>query len=966
MILLKKLNIALKTVLDIGFFKLVFLIGCFLYCMPFTNPFMVGLFKVFILWGVAVFAFQFFCNRKFGIEKADYLIFAFLVLAVIGTFINYRQNLVDNVVAVAYLFVQTVMMLTFDGKGSEKKLRELRAFARVLVWMTFFASILSIAIFLTDFKYSYNDGSQQVVFGSFEGRLWGAQGNPNSLSQFAMVSVWGSVVLLFLNRSNSGNKAEQVFLYVNIVLQLICYVLGNSRSTMLGLCASAAVFAFFLAAMHKKKNGQTVWNAVLKNKLFVIGCVLAVVVSLFAFAFVVKEGMPVLAKPFAGLNMDFLPTYEDDPGTEVPDKEPGVIETDREYMGGDYSNGRFELWSSALKVTAQHPVFGVGIKNVNAHINQYLPADMVQATPKLSENTHNIFFQIMVSHGVIAVAIFGVYLVLFLLKTLRFLFTFQNADEESRNLYCLILTYFVTACGLLVVNLFDSNILYFCAIFLVPVFWTSISNIHYLMKRIPHEQGKKRVLFLADDQEENLVDLVKQLNTENYDITVKTIFGSDGAFKNGVRYECSIKKPTPWKIRMVSVFVKFLPAKVLYSWIVTKPYDVEIAYHEGLSTKILSGSYLESNQIAWIHTDPFAGNLDGRKFRALVKRYGRFRRILCANRDVKNAFDEKTYLYQKTKVWGSTAGEAFDALMNALYFKPEAGQEGLFCTVFTPTYNRAYILGSLYESLLRQTDKDFEWVVVDDGSTDDTESLFQDWCARENGFSIIYLKVPNGGKQKAINRGLEKASGKMFFIVDSDDHLSDDAMETLKKYEASVCGESGFAGVSGMRSYTNDPRAEFSEERPYIDCTNMERADHFLSGDKAEVYYTKLLKEYPFPEVPGERFVTECIVWDAIAFDGYKIRWFRDSIIKGEYLDDGLTKDGLSLFYKNPIGFLLYVRNECAYYPYDLKRKMGNYYRYYLMCAQQKSVRDIAQDLLIRPVTLKGIVAFYKLLKRNA
>ena len=97
-------------------------------------------------------------------------------------------------------------------------------------------------------------------------------------------------------------------------------------------------------------------------------------------------------------------------------------------------------------------------------------------------------------------------------------------------------------------------------------------------------------------------------------------------------------------------------------------------------------------------------------------------------------------------------------------------------TVFTPTYNRAYIISNLYESLKTQTFTDFEWLVVDDGSNDNTEALFENWINEDNFFSIRYVKTPNGGKHRAINKGLELAEGELFFTMDSDDTLTNDAL----------------------------------------------------------------------------------------------------------------------------------------------------------------------------------------------
>ena len=105
----------------------------------------------------------------------------------------------------------------------------------------------------------------------------------------------------------------------------------------------------------------------------------------------------------------------------------------------------------------------------------------------------------------------------------------------------------------------------------------------------------------------------------------------------------------------------------------------------------------------------------------------------------------------------------------------------MFLTIFTPTYNRAYILPNLYESLVNQTSKDFEWVIVDDGSTDETESIVKKWIA-ESRICIKYIKQENQGKHIAINTGTEHADGELFFIVDSDDSLKNHAVSTISEF----------------------------------------------------------------------------------------------------------------------------------------------------------------------------------------
>lgn len=213
-------------------------------------------------------------------------------------------------------------------------------------------------------------------------------------------------------------------------------------------------------------------------------------------------------------------------------------------------------------------------------------------------------------------------------------------------------------------------------------------------------------------------------------------------------------------------------------------------------------------------------------------------------------------------------------------------------TILTPTYNRGYILKKAFDSLCRQSDLDFEWIVVDDGSVDDTENLVKSWMKEKIPFSLRYFKQENGGKHRALNKGILEAKYEYILILDSDDHLTDDAVAKVHYWVKTIEGKDDFAGVSGLRGWINrdGPIGGSGNGSEYIDAKNTERRKYNLSGDKAEVYKTEILKKYPFPEFEGEKFLSEHVVWDSIAKDGYKLRWFNDVIYKCEYLEDGLTK----------------------------------------------------------------------------
>lgn len=223
-------------------------------------------------------------------------------------------------------------------------------------------------------------------------------------------------------------------------------------------------------------------------------------------------------------------------------------------------------------------------------------------------------------------------------------------------------------------------------------------------------------------------------------------------------------------------------------------------------------------------------------------------------------------------------------------------------TVFTPTYNRAYRIENLYQSLKQQTSQDFEWVVIDDGSIDETQYLFKNWINANNPFEITYIKTKNGGKHRAINKGCKVAKGELFFIVDSDDVLTPNAIERIIYWESTIDGKSSYCGVTGNRGFSLDTIIGGTFEGEFLDGTFLQKQNFNIYGDRAEVFYTELLKQYPFPEIEGENFMTENVVWLFLAFDGYKTRWFNEIIYITEYLPDGLSYHYYQLLEKNERG----------------------------------------------------------------
>lgn len=253
----------------------------------------------------------------------------------------------------------------------------------------------------------------------------------------------------------------------------------------------------------------------------------------------------------------------------------------------------------------------------------------------------------------------------------------------------------------------------------------------------------------------------------------------------------------------------------------------------------------------------------------------------------------------------------------------------LFFTIFTATYNRAYILPELYHSLCEQQCKDFEWLVVDDGSRDETKQLIMKWI-KEKKITIRYYYKQNEGKPRAINTGTALANGKYFFMVDSDDRLTPCAVEKMKTWCLEIDKDSSFIGVGASRGFPDftyikgiPPRVN---EQGFVDATNLERSKYDLDADMCEAYKLDIFRKFPMAEWTGENFAPEQIALNKIALFGYKLRWHKDIIYICDYLEDGLTKGSFELEKRNPMGYAM-MYNHMLLYPTLTRRQ-----KFYAAC----------------------------------
>lgn len=229
--------------------------------------------------------------------------------------------------------------------------------------------------------------------------------------------------------------------------------------------------------------------------------------------------------------------------------------------------------------------------------------------------------------------------------------------------------------------------------------------------------------------------------------------------------------------------------------------------------------------------------------------------------------------------------------------------------ILTPSYNRAYTLPKLFDSLMCQTCFDFKWYIVDDGSTDDTAEKikqFQNGC-----FEVVYIKKTNGGKHTALNEGMRHIEEALTFIVDSDDYLTGDAVETIMHDWKNYGSDPIICGLSYYRLYANgaiigDP---YCSDGVMIDTYTNVRINRNVKGDKAEIYRSDILKAYPFPEFPDEKFISEAIVWNAISRAGFQLAFIPKGIYYCEYLPGGLTANGRKYRLQNPLGTMEHAKS---------------------------------------------------------
>lgn len=228
-------------------------------------------------------------------------------------------------------------------------------------------------------------------------------------------------------------------------------------------------------------------------------------------------------------------------------------------------------------------------------------------------------------------------------------------------------------------------------------------------------------------------------------------------------------------------------------------------------------------------------------------------------------------------------------MYNIIHFKLKLVMD--YITIFTPTYNREKNLPVLYKSLLKQTYKNFEWLIVDDGSSDNTRQLVNSFID-ENKIDIRYIYQKNSGKHIAFNTGVTNAKYNLFMCIDSDDYLVDDILCEIINTWKMVKKNYNTQVVCGLLAHRgkNSKETMFGEHfvNPYkLSTVRQEMENGYF--ETTMLHLTSILKEFPFPYFEGEKFLTEDIIWRQIDAK-YKYYVVPKVWTICEYLQDGLTK----------------------------------------------------------------------------
>lgn len=288
-------------------------------------------------------------------------------------------------------------------------------------------------------------------------------------------------------------------------------------------------------------------------------------------------------------------------------------------------------------------------------------------------------------------------------------------------------------------------------------------------------------------------------------------------------------------------------------------------------------------------------------------------------------------------------------------------------TIFTPTYNRAYTIHKCYESLKRQTCKEFEWLIIDDGSTDNTRELIEVWINETKEFKISYIYQENQGMHGAHNTAYENITTELNVCIDSDDYMPHDAIEKIKNAWEKVRNDKNISGIAGLDAYEN---GDIIGMKFPDDLKRSTLFDFFynkgIKGDKKLVYRTELTKKYPYPVYKEEKYVGLAYKYYKLD-EEYELALINDVLCIVEYMEDGSSLNMFKQYRKNPIGWCFYRVENLKLSKGSLKYKIIQCIHYVSSSILSKNKRFLLESpnkvLTILSIPLGLALYFYILFK---
>lgn len=286
-------------------------------------------------------------------------------------------------------------------------------------------------------------------------------------------------------------------------------------------------------------------------------------------------------------------------------------------------------------------------------------------------------------------------------------------------------------------------------------------------------------------------------------------------------------------------------------------------------------------------------------------------------------------------------------------------------TVFTPVFNRAHTLIRTYESLLRQGCKRFIWLIVDDGSTDNTADLVKEWLTRDNGFEIRYVYKENGGMHTAHNTAYENINTELNVCIDSDDMMSEGAVYKILQKWTEIRDKS-YAGIIGLDADFSGKIIGSGFPEGMEETTLCDYYSKVGNGDKKLVYRTDIVKQYPpYPVFEGEKYVSLSYKYRLIDQD-YKMCVLNEILCNVEYQAEGSSRNMFRQYIANPKGFAFWrkVRLE---YPESITRSFIDCIHYISSSILSKNRHFFAESpqkfLTVLAIPFGVVLTIYILMK---